>query len=221
MEKMEAFFQKRVEEYDSHMLTEVVGCREGYRKMAQLLPAQTRTLLDLGCGTGLELDEIFKRFPALRVTGVDLTQAMLDKLRQKHPEKQLTLICGDYFKLDFGAEAFDAAVSFQTMHHFTHAKKRALYEKVRAAIKPGGVYLECDYMVETQQEEDHWFAEGQRLLSEMGEGAIGEYHYDTPCSIDNQIRLLQEAGFADVKLMLRLENTTLLAAKAPLCPKTK
>lgn len=68
------------------------------------------------------MDEIFKRFPALRVTGVDLTQAMLDKLRQKHPEKQLTLICGDYFKLDFGAEAFDAAVSFQTMHHFTHAK---------------------------------------------------------------------------------------------------
>ena len=82
-------FQKRVEEYDSHMLTEVVGCREGYRKMAQLLPAQTRTLLDLGCGTGLELDEIFKRFPALRVTGVDLTQAMLDKLRQKHPENSL------------------------------------------------------------------------------------------------------------------------------------
>lgn len=38
MEKMEAFFQKRVEEYDSHMLTEVVGCREGYCKMAQLLP---------------------------------------------------------------------------------------------------------------------------------------------------------------------------------------
>lgn len=37
MEKMEAFFQKRVEEYDSHMLTEVVGCREGYCKMAQLL----------------------------------------------------------------------------------------------------------------------------------------------------------------------------------------
>lgn len=73
-------------------------------------------------------------------------------------------------------------------------------------------------MVETQQEEDHWFAEGQRLLSEMGEGAIGEYHYDTPCSIDNQIRLLQEAGFADVKLMLRLENTTLLAAKGAAVP---
>lgn len=213
MEKMEEFFQKRVEEYDSHMLIEVMGCREGYRKMAELLPAQTQTLLDLGCGTGLELDEIFKRFPALRATGVDLTQAMLDKLRQKHPEKQLTLICGDYFDIDFGAEAFDAAVSFQTMHHFTHAKKRALYEKVRTAIKPGGIYLECDYMVETQQEENHWFAEGKRLLCEMGNGEIGEYHYDTPCSIDNQMRLLQEAGFSEVKLMFRLENTTLLAAK--------
>ena len=152
MEKMEAFFQKRVEEYDSHMLTEVVGCREGYCKMAQLLPAQTRTLLDLGCGTGLELDEIFKRFPALRVTGIDLTQAMLDKLRQKHPEKQLTLICGDYFKLDFGAEAFDAAVSFQTMHHFKKQVKLALYKKINEALTPDGTYIECDYMVESQKE---------------------------------------------------------------------
>ncbi len=159
MEKMEAFFQKRVEEYDSHMLTEVVGCREGYRKMAQLLPAQTRTLLDLGCGTGLELDEIFKRFPALRVTGVDLTQAMLDKLRQKHPENSLRSFVEIISSLILAQRRLTRRYRFRRCITLP-TRKSARCTKVRAAIKPGGVYLECDYMVETQQEEDHWFAEG-------------------------------------------------------------
>ena len=36
--------------------------------------------------------------PDLRVTGIDLTQAMLDELKKKHPEANLRLICGDYFQ---------------------------------------------------------------------------------------------------------------------------
>ena len=79
MEPMVDFFTERVKLYDRHMLEEVEGCKEGYRRMAQLLPQDCQSLLDLGCGTGLELDEIFKRCPQLRVTGIDLTQAMLEE----------------------------------------------------------------------------------------------------------------------------------------------
>lgn len=213
MEKMTEFFEKRIEEYDSHMLTEVAGCCEGYRKMAELLRPDTKTLLDLGCGTGLELDEIYRRFPDMQVVGVDLTQAMLDRLKQKHPDKRLTLICGDYFQAEFGEEQFDAAVSFETMHHFAHAPKRALYQKIYTALKTDGVYLECDYMVETQEEEDALYAERVRLHREFTAEPDTFYHIDTPCTVENQIRLLQEAGFSSVKLMFRLENTTLLLAK--------
>ena len=71
-------------------------------------------LLDLGCGTGLELEEIFRRFPDLSVTGIDMTASMLEKLRQKALSPRLKLICGDYFSVNFGREAFDAAVSFQS-----------------------------------------------------------------------------------------------------------
>lgn len=104
MEKMSDFFAARVEGYDEHMLTEVAGCKEGYAEMARLVPISCKTLLDLGCGTGLELDEIFKKLPDLDVTGIDLTQAMLDKLKQKHPDKSLNLICGSYFDVPFGSE---------------------------------------------------------------------------------------------------------------------
>lgn len=49
----------------------------GYIKLAELIPDTARKLLDLGCGTGLELGRIFQRFPDISVTGVDLSSEML------------------------------------------------------------------------------------------------------------------------------------------------
>lgn len=213
LEKMADFFEKRVEGYDEHMINEVEGCKEGYVKMASLVPDNTKTLLDLGCGTGLELDEIFKAFPSLSVTGIDLCEAMLKKLREKHNDKDIDLICGDYFTVPFGEERFDCAVSFQTMHHFSHEKKRDLYKKINAALKDTGVYIECDYMVETQEEEDRWFSENERLRKEnnIHDGVF--CHYDTPCTIENQIKLLTEAGFKKTEKVFRMENTTIIIAR--------
>ncbi len=77
MEKMTSFFSKRADVYDTHMLTNVPGCKEGYDFMSTLVPKSCKTLLDLGCGTGLELDPIFHAIPDIEVTGIDLTQEML------------------------------------------------------------------------------------------------------------------------------------------------
>ena len=181
--------------------------------MASLVPQETKTLLDLGCGTGLELDEIFKLHPHMKVTGIDLTSTMLDKLREKHLNKDMILICGDYFKEPFGVDIFECAVSFQTMHHFPKDKKLSLYKKLFDSLKDGGMYIECDYMVLTQEEEDHWFSENARLRREQGIVGDEFYHYDTPCSVDNQIELLKIAGFSSVEQVFRMENTTMLVAK--------
>lgn len=213
LEKMSDFFSARVDGYDEHMIKDVGGCREGYPAMAALVPEQTERLLDLGCGTGLELDEIFKLLPEVEVTGIDLTEAMLRELRRKHPDKKLNLICGDYFTEYFGIEKYDCCVSFQTMHHFSHEKKTALYKKIRDALCDGGVYIECDYMVETQEEEDHWFAENLRIRKEQGIPEDAFYHYDTPCTINNQIAMLKAAGFGRVTRKLRVENTTIIVAQ--------
>ena len=211
LEKMDDFFTVRLDGYDHQMLVNVEGCAEGYREVASLLPAGVKTLLDLGCGTGLELDEIFKAAPEISVTGIDMTPAMLAVLRQKHPDKALTLIEGDYFTVPFGESCFDAAVSVESLHHFTHAAKEVLYRRLFAALKPGGVYIECDYMVETQAEEDHYFAELVRLKREQGLAEDAFYHYDTPCTVANQMQLLRKAGFA-VHLHSRRGGTTVLTA---------
>lgn len=213
MEKMNEFFAARTDGYEEHMLTDVEGSKEAYLKMAKLLPKSCKNLLDLGCGTGLELDEIFKLFPDLNVTGIDLTQEMLDKLLQKHPDKHLNLICGNYFDVDLGNSGYDCAVSFQTLHHFSHEIKIGLYRKLITALKPGSRYIECDYMVETQEEEDLFYAENARKRKEQGIPDGEFYHYDTPCTVQNQIEMLKEAGFTEVEKVFRVGCTTILVAE--------
>lgn len=212
IEQMSDFFTARVEGYDAHMLN-LEGCKEGYVKMAEILPQGANDILDLGCGTGLELDEIFKTRPFINVTGVDLTQAMLDKLKEKHPKKNLTLINASYFDYDFGTEKYDAVISFQTMHHFSHDDKIKLYSKICSALKPRGQYIECDYMVIKQEDEELYFSENKRLRKEHGITEGEFYHYDTPCTIDNQIMMLSKAGFKSSEMLWRVENTTIIVAQ--------
>lgn len=210
MESMSDFFTTRIEGYEEHMLEHVPGCRSGYRLMAESVPSGAKRLLDLGCGTGLELDEIFRIHPTLHVVGVDLTPAMLDRLRSKHGGRDLHLILGNYLGMDFGESQYDVAVSFQTMHHFTHDEKRRLYARLHRCLAPSGLYIECDYMVAAQAEEDRCFAEKKRILA--GADLEEIVHYDTPCTVENQIRLLSESGFACVERIWREENTTMLIA---------
>lgn len=194
LEEMSSFFTKRVDGYDEHMLNNVEGCKEGYKIMAESIPDTTKTILDLGCGTGLELDEIFKRLPHIKTTGLDLTQAMLDKLKEKHPDKDLTLIDASYFDYDFVTEAFDLAISFETLHQFPHEKKIDLYSKLYHALKKKGAYIECDYMAPDQEYEDFYFAENRRLRAEMSIAYDEFYHYDTPCTVENQMRKFLSMG---------------------------
>lgn len=212
LEKIDDFFNARSDGYEEHML------RNGnyiYARIAQRIPTTKGIkLLDLGCGTGLELDEIFKINPTVQVTGIDLTEKMLEKLKQKHAvhKNQLNLILADYFKYDFGKETFDVILSVQTLHHFVREEKIGLYKKIRAALKPDGFYLESDYMAPDQAFENYHFAEYKRLCAAQGIKK-GYYHYDIPYTVEHQVEMLQKAGFKNVTVFDRAEKGALLEAR--------
>ena len=192
LEGMAAFFDRRVGGYEAHMSR----WRQHYRRMAELLPPDTDSLLDLGCGTGLELDCIFRRFPALEVTGVDLCAAMLAELERKHAGRRITLICGDYFHTDLGEARFDAAVSFETLHHFTAEKKQRLFEALFRSLKPGGVYLECDYIAASPEIEALLYDECRRRRERDGISDEVFVHFDTPLTLEHELQTLERAGFS-------------------------
>ena len=213
LEKMSDFFTKRIDIYENQMLENVEGCKEGYIKLAELIPSSCKKLLDLGCGTGLELHEIFKKIPDLEVTGIDLTRAMLDKLKSKFPDKNINLILGNYFDVPFGENMFDIAISFQTMHHFTPEKKINLYKKIRKALKPGGMYIECDYVAKNQAEEDYLFSDLNRIRKEQNIKEDEFLHFDTPCTVENQIEMFKNTGFKESEKVLQKGQTAIIVNK--------
>ncbi|MCI8900852.1 MAG: class I SAM-dependent methyltransferase [Lachnospiraceae bacterium] len=124
LEEMSDFFTKRLDGYEEHMSI----WEKSYQMFAEVLPSDCQKILDLGCGTGLELDQIWQRKSDMDVTGVDLCQSMLDQLLKKHADKRLTTVCQDYFRYDLGNEKWDAVISFESLHHFLPERKKKLYQ---------------------------------------------------------------------------------------------
>ena len=215
LEKMGEFFDARLAEYEAHQLHCISAAEIFYPLTASLLPAVPGCkVLDLGCGTGLELDEYYRRNPSAIVTGIDLAPGMLETLRAKHPKKQLTLILGSYFDVPLGEACYDAAVSVESLHHFTMQQKIPLYGKLHRALKKDGFFILTDYMARTEQEERENFAQLAELRRRQGlpEGVF--YHFDTPLTQQHEMQALLEAGFSRVEFLHRWEGTVLLRAYA-------
>lgn len=197
LEAMDAFFDRRVGGYEDHMSR----WERHYAWLAELLPEGIGTLLDIGCGTGLELDGIFRRFPDLSVTGVDLSREMLAELSRKHAGRRLTLLREDYFRCELGADRFDAAVAFETLHHFPGERKRELFRKIFRSLKTDGIFLECDYIAQSDEIEALLFRECARRRDRDRVPPDAYIHFDTPLTVAHELAAMGEAGFSSAELV--------------------
>lgn len=202
LEKMNEFFNKRLDGYDEHMMTTIESSDVFYPFTADCLPKTAGAkILDLGCGSGLELEYYFRLNPSAKITGIDLTESMLNALKNKFPEKELTLICGSYFDVPFDENTFDAAVSVESLHHFTKEEKIPLYTKLCKSLKDGGYFILTDYFALTDEDEQTFRNELLRLKKEQGIDDNEFYHYDTPLTVEHETEVLLEAGFSSVEVL--------------------
>ena len=215
LEKMDAFFEARLDGYDDHMMTDIEGAKEFYPFTASLLPKRKNaSVLDLGCGTGLELQEYFSLNETAKITAVDLSAGMLNALKNKFPDKKISTIHASYFDVPFKENVFDAAVSVESLHHFKAEQKTALYRKLYAALKPDGYFVLTDYFAESEALEKEYFDTLEHLKREQGIADDVFYHYDTPLTVEHEMLALKSAGFAGVKVMKNWGATyTLLITK--------
>ena len=202
LEKMSDFFEARLAGYDEHMLTNIESAAEFYLFTARQLPTSEKChILDLGCGTGLELQQYYQLNPSVKVTGIDLSQGMLSALKKKFPDQDITLICGSYFDVSFGENVFDAAVSVESLHHFTKEQKIPLYARLRSALKEQGYFVLTDYFSLSDEEEQ---MHRQNLINLKAKDGITDdefYHYDTPLTVKHETEALLEAGFSNITVL--------------------
>ena len=202
LEKMSDFFEARLDGYDEHMLTNIESAEEFYLFTAKQLPATENChILDLGCGTGLELEKYYLLNPSARVTGIDLSQGMLSALKKKFVDKDITLICDSYFDVPFDVSLFDGAVSVESLHHFTKEEKVRLYTKLHRALKDDGYFVLTDYFSLSDEEEQMHRQNLSALKVEQGIVDDEFYHYDTPLTVKHETEALMEAGFSSVEVL--------------------
>lgn len=212
LEKMDEFFNSRADNYELVHLGHTDGGRKGKEIISKYIPINAKSLLDLGCGTGLELEYIFEKFPEINVTGIDMSQKMLDVIQKKFIDKNISLIKDNFLNVDLGQEKFDVAISVMAMHHFNYEEKYKLYSNIFKSLKSEGSYIECDYIVKTQDEEDFYYSELQKIKKEQSLSDM-LYHYDIPWTLENQINILKKVGFKDVKKVWEVKNSVTLVAK--------
>ena len=141
-----------------------------------------------------------------------MTEAMLKALKAKFPDRDLTLVCGSYFTEPFGEEEYDAAVSVESLHHFTKEDKISLYTKLRNALKNGGCFVLTDYFAELDEQEVFFRQELIRIKKEQNLPDNVFYHYDTPLTVEHEKEALLAAGFSAVEIMGHWGTTHTLKA---------
>lgn len=213
LERMDDFFDTRLDIYDEHQLSAIDSAREFYPFTAQQLPVQAGArVLDLGCGTGLELEAYFALNPSARVLGIDLAPGMLDALCDKLHDKDIKTICGSYFDVPFGTHCFEAAVSVESLHHFTLGEKIPLYRRVRDALVSGGCFVLTDYFASTDEEERRYRTELVELKRNQNISDDAFYHFDTPIRVEHEVQALEQAGFIKVEVLASWGQTSTICA---------
>lgn len=210
-EDMACFFDARATSYEQHMQENVEDFAAFYRSVADVLPefGKSPDILDLGIGTGLELDHLFERFPNAAVTGIDLSSAMLDELARKERPwlSKLELVAGSFLEMELGRAKYDAVISSMALHHWIPSVKLGLYRRIHDALRSGGVFVNGDY-IETADE-------SLRRLAAFTSSEIAERHHqhiDLPLSPSQERELLGKVGFGRIRAQFRRANVCVFVA---------
>jgi len=115
-------------------------CLPSFSKSIQIIDLdQASRLLDVGCGTGIFLEILEKKYPSAQLDGIDPSQAMLGKASEKVSSK-VTLEAGSAESLPYDSQSFDWVVLSNCLGHIKH-QEVALNEAHRVLKNSGKVII--------------------------------------------------------------------------------
>jgi len=182
------------------------------------------TLLDLGAGFGALTERILARYSRAMITCVDGSVEMLALARERLAPygSRIRLHLADLANDSWssGIEgSFAGAVSALAIHHLSDDHKRELYREIYDRLALGGLFLNNDIVAPPRalkpqyetlilhaiQDQDRIKRGRERTLgdiqAEMREQLrlAGEDHQSHIAALGDQLRWLEEAGFASVE----------------------
>lgn len=160
-------------------------------------------VIDLGAGTGA-LSEALLAHPSVgTVELLDVDQEMLEqaRIRLVGAEERVRFTSGSYYE---PLPPCDAVCASLSLHHIPSLpEKQALYERIRSALRPGGVFVNADVMIPSEGPAKD--AEYRAWVNHNVEQGIPEPQVwanfkswaeeDTYYPLETELALLEKAGF--------------------------
>jgi len=169
--------------------------RENIVKQALLAQAALRPdyfVLDLGCGLGTLAHEAARKYPGVRVVGLDGDPAILRLGRTaKGNPNGVELLQGFSQALPFPRHSFDVVLSSLLFHHLLPDAKAATLAEAHRILRPGGQLHIADWGAASGALTRALFRpvqalDGRENTADHVEGRIPQY--------------LQDAGFQSVRI---------------------
>ena len=97
------------------------------------------SLLDIGCGEGLQLEWVHKKFPYLNLTGIDISERRIERAKDRVPSANVIARSATGEGFGFGRGSFDRAICSEVLEHLPQPEKVLInaYE----VLKPGGLLV--------------------------------------------------------------------------------
>ena len=214
----EAVFNNTAATYDTGR-ARLIPCFDRFYQVAvSLIPATADHILDLGAGTGLLSAFVRTRFPDAYLHMIDNSEPMLAKARERFSRDPETVFqLADYTQA-IEPRQYDAVVSALSIHHLEDPAKQSLFQKIHAALKPGGVFINAEQVLGPTpaleaRYKQIWLEQVRTLGATEQQIADSLYRQqeDRCASVEDQLTWLRAAGFADTDCWFKDNRFAVLA----------
>jgi tRNA (cmo5U34)-methyltransferase len=206
-EAVRTHFEEEAATYIDHIVNFIPHYREQNSLMMDLLPFPREAairVLDMGAGPGVLSGLLLEKYPKAEAHLMDLAENMLVSARNNLAQfgSRATFQQGDFSLDDFGS-GYDLILSGLAIHHLDHPVKRALFDRLYASLRSGGLLLIRDIVCgETETQTalyERLWCDYIRSMSADERAVMNRYHAeDIPAPLDAQLAWLRETGFVDV-----------------------
>lgn len=138
-EKIQRHYDEVADRYDHHYDRSRGRCYHTHlsRHVIEMLPEETGSLLDIGCGTGLFVEKYLAGGRC--AVGIDISRGMIRQARRRCPGTDFIVGTGE--TLPFSDASFDAIASLLA---FSYMKDpAAMLDEAFRVLRPGGTIAIC------------------------------------------------------------------------------
>ena len=201
----------------------LIPCYDAFhRRATDLIPAGAKRILDLGAGTGILTTFVRSWYPDAHIHLMDFSAPMIEIARKRlAADNNVSFEVADYTTAPLG-ENYDAIVSALSIHHLEHAAKQALFAKIFAALRPGGVFVNAEQVAGPTPALDAvykslWLQQVREAGATPQQIADSLYRQqdDRCASVEDQLQWMREAGFTDADCWFKDNRFAVLAGTRP------